>query len=197
MWAEITLRCKRDLPADLASALQSRFHNQADLHTAISRTFLKDNDAISDIVIYPQISSSRILLVFKPESRTLRMHVEAILRKESLRVLKRETEGVIEEMESFVRLHHNKTREIQIVIGGNDDDIMTGMKSSLATRIKRLVLDDVVIKLIVPAVTYVVSALTNQDASKALTNAIVAFCALMLFTIGKSFTLPKFEYKEV
>ena len=197
MWAEIIIRCKRDLPANLASALRVRFDDQTDLKTAVNATFLKDNAAIANLVIYGQISSSRIILVFRPESRTLRMHVETALKKESLRGLKREVEGVIGEIDSFVRQYDNKPKDTTMVIWGNDDEIMYGNVNSWYNNLKTSLLEDVIIKSVVPVVTYIISFLMDQEPKKALVNAIIALSSLLLFAIIKSFISPKSKYKEV
>src|ERR1051325_7652952 len=95
MWAEVYLHAKNDLPGDLPTALGTRIQTTPNIRRAIDATTWADAaDSELPVVIAAHQSVTLTCLLFSPDVRTLRAHVESSIDNSDLRQLRKSAEEV-------------------------------------------------------------------------------------------------------
>ena len=80
MRAEVTVEAKKDLPEDLETlkqAFKGRIGEPTDKREAIDKTSVWEGDyEDEDHIVYAHHNNERVILVYRPELSTLKLHLE-------------------------------------------------------------------------------------------------------------------------
>jgi hypothetical protein len=197
VWAELTVQAKKDLPENLEAAFKQRFSSPADIRRAIDATVWQGDYSAEDQIVFAHLSNSRVYLVYRPESRTLKVHIENTYEKSKLRTLRRTIEELATQIERFLKHHGNRMTDLQIVIWAEDDDFQIGTRLSWFGKLKRSVTEHALAKLYVPVAAYVASILLGYKTDAALLNVLIAILAVALWVIiAATFIMNSYEFKE-
>jgi hypothetical protein len=197
MWAEIYIRTKNDLPTNLTASLSERIKATADVRGAIdATTWAGQYDYESEIVL-AQRSNSLVLLVFSDGKRELRIHVESTIDKSDLRQLRKCAEEVAIRALDFVRHSINSAEEIKISIYAENNYLQTGERSTWWQRFIKSVKEDLLVKLYVPAATFLASMTLGYEIKRAGFNVLAAVFAMLVWAlISASIVTSTFTYSE-
>jgi hypothetical protein len=197
MWAELTVQAKRDLPIAIEDVLKERFGPTADKRTTIDATVWRGDYSQEGRIVFARLSNSAAFLFYRPEARTLKVHIDNTYKKSKLKTLRRDIEQQATEIERFLKYCRNKANELKFVIWAEDDDFQTGTKLSLWSKIKKSVKEQVLTKIYVPIATYGLSVALSYEQEKALFNVLAAIGAVVLWVlIDAIFIMKSFEHVE-
>jgi len=196
MWAEVIVRTRRDLPNNLRDALAVHFTARVEVRRAIDATTWHGNYDWEDQVVHSHLSNSLVFLIFSPEVRTLKIHVESAFLKSDIRALR----GSVEEIERHITqfLNHNKNgaQQTRVAIYSEDNHFQTGKKLTWLGKLGEATRESLLVKLYIPIATYVASLLMNYEPGRAAFNVLAALVALILWIlIDASFIRPSFRYE--
>jgi hypothetical protein len=196
MWAEIYLHAKNDLPANLATALSTRIQTTPNIQAAIdATTWAGETDSDLPVVIAAHQSVTLTCLLFSPDVRTLRAHVESSIDKSDLRQLRKSAEEVGTRLLEFLGHANNKATDLKIYIYAENNHLQTGERRSWWRRFADSIKQDFLVKIYVPAATFLASIILGYEVTKAGFNVLAAVCAMLVwsliastFVTGSAFT---------
>lgn len=197
MWAEIYLRTKSDLPVRLAQELASRITATSDVRAAIDATTWAGQYDWESQILLAHRSHALISLVFSPDVRTLRVHIESAVDKSDLRLLRKCVDEVSAQVLDFVRHSINGVSEIKVSVYAEDNHLQTGERLSWWQRFTKSLRDDFLVKVYVPVATFAVSVGMGYEIKRAGFNVIAAVFAMFVWSlISASIVTSTFTYSE-
>lgn len=198
MYAELVVQTELNLPRDLAGALQEQWGPGVEPSAAIALSALNDNHGWGDTLVrYAQITSSAVYLVFTPDPRTIKLHVESTVQNNHLRLLRGLVDAETRRVRTLLARHHNSTAGFTVHLYAENAHLQTG---SMLSRGERIVADtraNVMSNLYVPGAAFLLSVTLHYDVKQALYNVGAALLALFVWVVGTAmFTKPGYQYTE-
>ena len=198
MYAEITLRCKRNLPNDLEATLHQSLLDAVDPETAMDATIYKDQHDFAGQIIYAYHTLDLAFMIFHPAARELKIHVEKPTQKGHLRSLKVQIDTVITRIDAYLKENDNRAASLSVLIVSDGDHVVRGSRHKWWQRVTASVKEDVLVKLYVPFATFIASLLFEVEIDKALFNALVAVIAMVIWVLLSALFIRKsFSYEDV
>lgn len=194
MWAELIITVNRDLPSNPGASLAKRFSHQIAAAEAIDLTVWQGNYDWVDQVVFAQRQHDFVFLVFAPQARTMKVHVESTIKKSSLFQLRRFVDELTETMSDYLRYNDNGIKRVKALIYAEGDHLQSGERPSRWERIRDGFRENFLVKLYIPVATFVATLLLGDDVEKALINVVAALVAVVLWVVGKAF-LEKTEFR--
>jgi hypothetical protein len=197
MWAEITVDCKKELPANLRTAFEARLGHSYDGKQALEVTILKSNNHIVDHIIFARLDDKRVYLVQAPDVSLLTIHIESTVKTDDIRELRRAIEYVLSRIESFLKGSRNKVKNMKVLIYAEGNYLQTGTYMTRWEIVKDKFKENVLLKIYIPVSTFALSLLLNYDVKKAGINALAAVIAALLWVVIEVMLFKrKIAYKE-
>jgi hypothetical protein len=198
MWAEITIRTKNDLPRNIETALNERLELAGDLDQAYDSTSLRETPEFRDLIKFWHYSSSYVYLIFVSEARTLKVHVETTLTKTDLRMLKETIREVHNTLVAFLRFRNIKIMENYVYISAEGQYMFRGAKQSFFKNIQENLLDNVLVEILIPLLTFGVSWWRGFILSDSLLNVLIAIIAVLIWASANAYGHTKnYEFEEL
>lgn len=198
MYAELVVQTERNLPRDLAASLREQWGPGADVPAAVALSALNDSHGwASSLVRYAQITSSAVYLVFTPDTRTIKLHVESTVQNNHLRLLRGLVDDETRRMRTLLARHDNPACSFTAHLYTENAHLQTGSMFTRAGRIVEEVRTNVVSNLYVPVSAFVLSLMMDYDVRQALYNVAAALLALFVWVVGAAvFTKAGYHYRE-
>lgn len=195
MWAEVTIRVKENLPANLNDRLSTYFQDGLnDKQVAIEQTSLEP--ALLPQILLARRSKEAITLLLSPDLQKVKAYIDNGVGSKTLEPLKREIAGLREDLKRFLRTCNSSIQELTILIGAEGDTLFVGQYLGLKGRISEAFKDHAIAKFYVPLAAYIASIILGSDQQRALANVVTALIALGLWVIlDGSFLRPSLVYK--
>src|SRR5438309_2980622 len=141
MWAEIYLHAKDDLPQPVAPAIEKRMQT-TDLQRAVKETIWAEEDTGSMHIVAADHSVTLTWLLFFPDVKTLRAHVESAVDKSDLRQLRKCAEEVATRLTEFLSHNANRATSLKIQIYAENNHLQTGERLSWSRRFRESLKND-------------------------------------------------------
>jgi hypothetical protein len=216
MYAQITILTKYRLPSrpKLTEALEAHFGKTANPDKIISQTEFKDDPNWAASIIYVHSSGEYIFLVKPRGQHELIIYVENNGRKSQLNLLKKNSEDVIQSIETFLSEQvtidgeselpnrktnaHNKISKCEMKFAVELDKILNGYKLSRRDKLVHGFKEHLEAKIYTPLFTLAASWFISFQFQDTLRNTLISLGAIIVWVLIGSFVLFKnpFYYEE-
>lgn len=197
MYAELVVQTRRNLPADLAFVLREQWGAGAEPGDVIRHTALKDHGGWLHLVRYAQITSSNVYLVFTPDQRTLKLHLEGGPHARDLRTLRALVDEETRRIRTLLSRQGNLEAGCRVRLYAEGMHLQTGRLLPAMERVGEVLRANVAANLYVPVSAFSLSLLLEYEVREALHNVGAALLALLLWVAGAIiFAKPGYQYTE-
>ena len=198
MFGEITVECKRDLPAELGSALAVHLGLPSDTKCAIDATI---NAGVYDLVseiVYPRlVPKDLVFLISRPSISSLKVHVESLWVKNDLVLLKESIDDVWQRLSKFLTANGNGWMSCKALIYAENASLLRGKLVTRRDMVGHTFRKHAPTHVFVPCATFVLSLLFRYNLRQALINVGGAAIGLSVwFVIKTAAYKPGFVYLE-
>jgi hypothetical protein len=201
MWAEVTVEVKRDLPESietLQQAFRDRIGEPTDKREAIDKTSVWQGDYEDENhMVYTHHNKDRVILVYRPERSTLKVHVESGKHRTGLGPIWRLIEEMAQYLKRLLKTVDNKMTKLQYIIYDGWGEIEDGRELGFLDKFKRSAKDYLRPGIYVPIATYLASVILGSHQLQALRNALIAILATLLWIVFDALVLqPRPSYER-
>lgn len=197
MYAELVVQTERSLPRDVGAALREQWGPGVAPSAAVVLSALDDNYGWTSTVRYAQITSSGVYLVFTPDTRTMKIHVESTTQKSHIRVLRALVDEETRRVQTLLERYDNAAVRFTVHLFAEDDHLQTGSMLPAGERILADLRANLLSNVYVPLSAFFLSLMLRYETKQALYNVGAALLALFAWVIGAAvFTRSGYQYRE-
>ncbi len=213
MYAEVTIRAKRDLPEDLSGVLARHFPGTLDKKAVVDCTVFGSAPGGYGVygsrIAHAQLAHQRAALFFPLDSRAFLVHLEHENQHASLGDLGRRVEkDLAPKIEEFLkddrpwsrvlRAPFSEVSALNIEMFAEKKVVQVGSRQSWRERVVKSAQENFWQKVYVPVATLLASLLFNVGVDRALFNVAVALAALALWVLlNATFVMDRYEVRTV
>lgn len=186
MYCEVSIICKKDLPADLSSRLQTFFSHVPSPQSlsVATATFPPGSDYI---VQYGSISPAIIFAVWRGGPSELKAHVRSTINQDSYPELKRCIRDVRKSLVTFLKRSNNSEVMTKVQIWNGDQYLLSGTSKTALEQIKGIALDRLLYKVASVVAIFSFSYVFTTDWKKSLINLIAIILVSFVWILSPLF----------
>jgi hypothetical protein len=185
MYSEIKIQIKQNVPNNLKAAFEEHFGISDDILSVMSLSTFAENLDLSEKVIYAKNVHNYIFLVFNDDVKSFKFHVENQTNKERIDLLKINIADTFSQIQVFTKSKKMSIITARSQIYSESSHIITGIYDNKIQMIYKLFREDLVTKIYIPVVTFIMSIVLNYDLEKSIFNVLIAVIATSVLLIYK------------
>jgi len=196
MWAEIMIKCKKDLPQNLEEIFGKEFMAPSeDKKRVIDSTITwNGNYSFLNHICYAQLSNTRVFFIICESSSIMKIQIESNVDKSDIRALNKVVEELILQIITFLKKNHNGIIEVKALLYAEGGWLQTCEYVPFWRRIFMTLQNNKLLDLIIPLFTAISSVIIKFDVFKAILNAIIVITATFIFLCIKIYFEKEFSY---